>query len=386
MNNKLSRLNQVNVSTYLTDLKPGVGELNTQGALVVLDNTGDPNIQNLISSNYGFFIDDVFIAGGYGFKSLQEYKDFSKSVNKINDISAYTYYLANKIDQQEFTFDFTYSSDSNIMSPEYNAYGFICSYKFFKLSYTNNSYILNLSNQVNINYLNKIEIIPLTNTELDYEDNSTNGRFEYKVKLNYNNGSINTNYNNGIKIYSNNELITNSEQTLYITKPSGKYLADINIDIKNSKGESIYTYNIDNIAKWVGKLSYNPNKISNNSTNYNIWESSNYVNFRDSNFDWNNSDSLVAAQINTLLDLIDNSKSKKYTFEFEKEIEIPFSAGDNPLYDYIVTTKPYKIEFFFNGIQSYNWNMKKHGDDYIYQSPQKYIGKHTWVLKIYPTI
>ena len=59
MNNKLSRLNQVNVSTYLTDLKPGVGELDTQGALVVLDNTGDPNIQNLISSDYGFFIDDA---------------------------------------------------------------------------------------------------------------------------------------------------------------------------------------------------------------------------------------------------------------------------------------------------------------------------------------
>lgn len=385
MNNKLSRLNQVNVSTYLTDLKPGVGELNTQGALVVLDNS-DSNIQNLISSYYGFFIDDVFIAGGYGFKSLQEYKDFTKKINEITYISSYTHDLGRKIDQQKFAFKFSYSGDSNIMSPEYNTYGFICSYKFFKVSYTNNSYTLNLSNQVNINYLNRIEVSPKTNTDLDFEDNSSNGRFEYQVNLTYTNGSIKTNYNDNIKIYTNNELVTESGQIFYISRPANKYSADINIDIKNSRGELIYTYNMPNIAKWVGKLSYNPNKISNNSTNYNIWESSNYVNFRDTNFDWNNSDSLVAAQISTLLNLIDNSKSKKYTFEFEKEIEIPFSAGDNPLYDYIITTKPYKIEFFFNGIQSYNWNMKKHGDDYIYQSPQKYIGKHTWVLKIYPTI
>ena len=386
MNNNLLRLNQVNVSTYLTDLKPGVGELNTQGALIVLDNTGDPNIQNLISSPYGFFIDDVFIAGGYGFSSLEEYKNFSKAINKISDISAYTYYLGNKIDQQEFTFKFTYSNDSNIMSPEYNTYGFICGYKFFKLSYTNNSYILNLSNQVNINYLNRIEINPITTTDLDFEDNSSNGRFEYQVNLNYNNGSVDINYNNGIKIYTNNELVTESGQTFYITRPSGKYLADINIDIKNSRGDLIYTYNMPNIAKWVGKLSYNPNKILNNSTNYNIYEGSNYINFRDTSFDWNTSNTLVSGQLQTLLDLIDNCKSKKYYFEFEKEIEILFSAGDNPLYDYIVINKPYKIEFSFNGIKSYNWNMKKHGEDYIYQSPQKYIGKHTWVLKIYPTI
>ncbi len=386
MNNKLSRLNQVNVSTYLTDLKPGVGELDTQGALVVLDNTGDSNIQNLISSYYGFFIDDVFIAGGYGFKSLDEYKNFTKKINKIDDVSSYTYYLANKIDQQEFSFDFTYTGDSNIMSPEYNSYGFICSYKIFKVSYTDNSYILNLSNQVNINYLNKIEIEPLTITDLDFEDTSINSRFEYKVNLNYNNGSVKTNYNDGIKIYTNNELITESGQTFYISRPSGKYLADINIDIKNSRGETIYTYNIPNIAKWVGKLSYNPNKILNNTTNYNVWESSNYINFRDTNFDWNNSDVLVAAQIDTLLDLVDNCKTTVYNFNFEEETEINFSAGDNPLYDYIVTSKPYKIEFFFNGIKSCNWNMKKHENDYIYQSPQKYIGKHTWVLKIYPTI
>lgn len=379
MNNKLSNLNTVNVSTYISDIKPGTQQLNTKGSLIVCDNSEGNN--NDISSYYGFYIDDVFIAGGYGFKSLQDYKDYLKKTDKIKDINDKVEELEEIISQQDFKFNFTYTGDSNIMSPEYNTYGFICSYKFFKLSYVNNSYTFNLSNNVNVNYVNNIDITPITE-DLNYEDNN---RFEYQITYNYI-GNTHIKYNDDIKIYVNSQVINENPKTLYLDKPQNKYSENLSLSIKNKRGEEIYSYNIPEFAKWKGSLNFVPDRI-NLPINYGVkYGSSNYVNFRDTNFDWDNSDETKHAQIENLLELIEESKgTNKLKFEFEKEIPIVFNCGDSVLYDYIIMNQDYYIEFWFNGIKSYNWNKKKHGNDYIYQSPQQYSGEHTWVIKIYPT-
>ena len=63
------------------------------------------------------------------------------------------------------------------------------------------------------------------------------------------------------------------------------------------------------------------------------------------------------------------------------------------MYDFLVFTTNYQeVEFYFNGIRSKNWKCKERtvldennnvtGTYYIWQSPQRYVGEHSWTIRV----
>ena len=135
---------------------------------------------------------------------------------------------------------------------------------------------------------------------------------------------------------------------------------------------------IPNMLKWEDKFVIFPTNDENIDEMYNIY------NFRDTNTDLSD-----PTCYNIYLTLIsDNFIEEKYiSLNNSDIIDLEFSSN-TPSYDYIIFRNNYNnIEFYFNGLESKNWEVKRlqRGDEhyfYIWQSPQKYVGHHTWKIKI----
>ena len=382
MNSKLTRLDKIPVSSYITNIVPGNTGLDPNGSLVIFDTTGDPNLQNIISSDYGFFVDDTFIGGGYGFRTLDEYNTFKQKANLINDIPAQIEQLNRKIQDRDFSIRFV--DQNKMISPEYNTYGFVTSYQYFDIQSTgSNSYTLNLNIKDNFTYLTHINITNNSLTSPSFENNDT---IPYTIEFMNNVKTSTYPYNEQLKIYCNDTFLDRSSNihTGTLTRDTDTtYSKDLDIKIVNNENKVIYSYFIPNFGVWYGRYYAFPRAEIN--INYGNYLLSNYLNFRDTEFSFTSSIPSIQDQISNLLSLVQVGTSSVLEFEFEKEFNVTFNSGDTPLYDYLVFNRQYGIDFYFNGMKSQNWKCQRKDSLYIWQSPQQYKGEHIWKIKIHPT-
>ena len=415
MDNYLKSLHQSYVFAYILDYQPPK-TLVDHGVMTIVDNN-DNKISYLLSY-YGFYIDNVFIAGGHGFRNfedIQKAKDIIDNFDNIQDeISENFTKLYNKKTVFEFNGTETFQNgdhpvDLNILSPEYNSYNYITSYKYFKVDEIDNvpnpldyKYTLSIHTQNDLRYIENINIEPNNgdNQSIDVENINATNTQKYKVKLtiNQNTSSNIIQENEDLKLYlysriseerKNDEIKYNTEASNIVlsyefNKPINSFDDDLILELRKSSAEPneenvVYSYIIHNFLKWQDKFTMYP--ISGD----NILENINNYNFRDTNTDLNSTSTDINTTFKTLVNNIFQN-SRLINVDTSNEIELEFSSN-TPVYDYLIFRNQYtNIEFYFNGLQSHNWvcesidiNSKTY---YIRQSPQKYVGNHTWKIKI----
>lgn len=408
MNEHLKSLNQSYVFAYILNYQPASST--DIGALTIVDNS-EGNISYLLSS-YGFYIDNIFIAGGHGYRTKEELATSSyinSSYNAVyNEITEKLEDLATK--KTIFTFKGTETADIgnnevnlNILSPEYNSYNFITSYKYFKVdesidSETSNlKYVLSLNSQDDIRYIENIKIEPNNtndNDVIDIENINASNTQKYKIKLSIDQKTSSNvvQYNENLKLYlyskisgqykdeeiEYNKDASNISLSCEFNKPSNNFNDDLVFEIRKSSQEIIYSYIIPNFLKWQDKFIIYP--ISSSTIIQNL----NNYNFRDTNTNLNDKSIDIFNVYKSLVD--DNFNDDNFiNVDTNNEIELEFSSN-TPIYDYIIFRNQYDVEFYFNGLKSNNWvcetitiNSKTY---YIWQSPQKYVGNHIWKIKI----
>ena len=386
MNTTLSKLNNIPVSTYITNLDPinHKNLLNSYGSLIVADNS-ENNITNM-SSYYGIYVDNVFVAGGYGFKTFEEYSKSLQDSEYLNkDIKKEIEDLKKRIGNEEFGFNSNITK-SHIISAEYNTYGFICEYKWFQFQdIGNNTYTFNINNPSSVKKISNIYIRPTNEGHVEYDNDQA--PFNYSVTLEYDNLSDWPQYNADLSIYVNSEKINpinpaTTTVSKVIQKENGKFYKDLTLEIKNKNNKIVYSYFIPKFAKWEGKFIAVPD--ASKGLDVSKYDNTIYLNFRDTGFTWTPpaTDTTTLNQISNLDELFSKYTEYRY-FEFGEEFEVTFNSGTTPLYDYLIFDKIYQnIEFYFNGIKSNNWYMEIRNGKYIWQSPQPYLGQHTWKIKI----
>lgn len=411
MNSHLQSLHQSYVFAYILNYQPPASS-SDNGVMTIVDNS-ENNVTSLLSQ-YGFYIDNVFIAGGYGFKTLE---DLQKAQDVANDFENFTYNLNNALKdlsnkQTIFVFKGTEEAEIgsqevnlNILSPEYNTYNYITTYQYFKLTEETNlnasniKYILSLKTQSDIRYVDNINIINNNDDEndvIEIEDLTTVNAQKYKIKVNiHQNTSSNIlQYNDDLNIYVYSKVneefkdtpitLTNTEnisKDIEFNRPASGFIDDLVIEIRKpgaNVGEEnvIYSYIIHDFLRWQDKFIIYPTPGTDALTQYNKY------NFRDTDTDINDSNCYSIYQ-----QLIqDNFIEDNYiNADTNNEIELNFSSNI-PCYDYIIFRNQYDLEFYFNGLQSHNWVYETitvgSQQYYIWQSPQRYIGNHTWKIKI----
>lgn len=380
MNNSLQRLNNVPVSSYITSINPITGKstLNPNGTMIIYDNTGE-NKSNIITSDYGFFVDDVFIAGGYGFPTVSSYTGVMNKLGRITYFDEKIPQLEQKID--DILFEFKWKDDNKLISPQYNTYGFVTSYQYFSLTYTGNSYLFSLNNQPNVTHISNISISKVNDIP-DYEENDA---VVLSYSLTHYSAGVSLDYNNRCKINIGGENIDKTLQLgqIKIQRQQGVSEKDIELVIKDNSNNILYSYIYPSLAKWYGNVIPIPQDTS---VDYSSYSLSNYVNFRDTSFSWTADNDTQRDQLTSLKSLLGGQyqEHEPIKFEYNKKFNITFNSGETPLYDYILLNKQYNAQFWFNGLKADNW-MRKQSEDrqyYIYQSPQQYIGEHTWTIQI----
>ena len=413
-----------NFSTYITDISPNLNT--TNGALTIVDNNYPNIIDGLVPNTNNIFLDNIFIAGGYGFASIEDYNKASYLITTYNDSYIYLLNEINKINNLRFNLEYTYETSENILDKKYNKYGFITSYKYLDVyNNDNNTYTISLKekdtkyidnidfkiiksedeqNNITFSDTNFIEIGQTTtlcylftrfnnNGNIDDLNQSTGDIYinDYKIDL------LNDFYNieNELNVY-NNDLIYKS--SLRFDKYHNE---DINLVCKRND-EIVYSYTYKNFLKWrytalpfnTKKLSILINTLSENSQNMlrSIYVFDRY-NFNDINFDENSVE--INNAIADIFEFVENNYDNMSIF-LDDETNIEF-LGDGYIYnddsvymhDYIVvrleTSNYPEFDFYLNNILNNGWNslLINYGNvQYkIFQSPQKYIGKHTWTIK-----
>ena len=373
MNNDLRRIEGKSFQSYIGEYFPLYSET-SYGQFVIVDNTGEQSIDGLVPNTYNLFIDHIHIASGYGFAS---YTDFNNEIEKIsysynNVIELLNY---NENSEQISLFNISVNPINNYFTT-YNSYGFATSY--ISLSFnkkTNNDYKYNYELFLNKYYLKYINVIGIEHKKDDLNNDITivNSKDDFPITLNL---SIGNNSNGDITLLQN-EKIKISHSSIY---PEAKMIIegnsissntqDINIEFNDNYEEDLiieylYEENIlskqvfSNVLKWSEKIIPYP-------------KSTIYENIDNAILD--------PEFMNNYMNIIP-----------ENDIEIEFNGGTLFTYDYIITDSNLNIEFYFNGIKSNNWTCKEKdysdtpsigGIYYIWTSPQKYCGAHTWKLKI----
>lgn len=415
-----------NFSTYITDISPNL--ITTNGALTIIDNNYPNIIDGLVPNTNNIFLDNIFIAGGYGFASIEDYKNASYLITTYNNSYIYLLNEINKINNLKFNLDYTYENTENILDKKYNKYGCITSYKYLSIynsENNDNTYIISL-NEKETRYIDNIDFKIIENEEdennIIFNDNNyveigKTTTLCYLFTRYNNNGNIDELEKSSSDIYINDYKINLSEDfydnennlCLYnndlIYKSSLRFdkyhNENINLVCKRDS-EIVYSYVFENFLKWrYTALPFNTKKLSiliNNSFNENsnqlkdIYIFDRY-NFNDINFDENSTEMNYA--INTVFNFVDNNYDNMSIF-LDDETDIEF-LGDGYVYDddivymhdYIVVrletnNYPY-FDFYLNNILNNGWNdllINYNNVQYkIFQSPQKYIGKHTWTIR-----
>jgi len=413
MNTHLQSLNNSYVFAYIINYRP-LQQLTDTGTMTIVDNS--ESTINLFPSEYGFFIDNIFIAGGYGFRTNEELRNTMSVISNFDNFKEELHNTLENLSSKKTLFSFkgtTISSingevqNQNILSPEYNTYNFITSYKYLKLTGENVEdsmdyrYTLSMNLQEDIRYIDDISISNNNQDEADsIEINANNSvnidKFNIRLDILQNTSNNIIKYNSDIKLYLYSKIgenykqqeieLTNTQNTtkyIEFEKPENSFTDDLILELRKP-GENpgdeniIYSYSIPNLLKWEDKFVIFPTNDENIDEMYNVY------NFRDTNTDLSDPECY-----NIYLTLISNNfvEEKYISLNNNDIIELEFSSN-TPSYDYIIFRNNYSnIEFYFNGLQSKNWEVKRiqRADEhyfYIWQSPQKYVGHHTWKIKI----
>lgn len=402
MKDFLIRKNNVAVSAYITDLNPG--QITTNGALTIIDNS-DPsnNIIGLPPNSYSLFLDNLFLASGYGFSSYTEYNKASYIVSTYSGVYSYIINELDKLNNNSIILNYSYTD--NKLDKDYTTYGWLKRYKTLDINrLSNTSYEFVLTNHDNIGFINDIQLYTYSNNK-KIEDYVNVGD-TVQIYLNLYKSVSNNQKDNDIITYApdinfNGEMIDlndsnnviNTDGYFYITRSIENtdnnnntiYNKDFEL-ICSRNNEVVYHYIFKDAIKWRYKiLPFNTDILNllhiNNIEFLKILDA---YKFSDINF--NNSD--ITNSLNYLMnDYIDKMifLDDDCNIEFEgymyKNNDIYSSS-----YDYfIIESGIYDFDFYFNDIKNNNWNyitFVYNDKTYrLYQSPQKYIGKHTWKIK-----
>lgn len=428
MKDFLKNKHNVVVSTYITDKNPS--SITTNGALTIIDNSDpDNNIQGLVPNSYSIFLDKLFLASGYGFSSYNQFETALYVISSYD--SAYSYVLNkfNEINDKTFDLEYSYQDLENKFDKVYNTYGWLKEYKKINVIRKNaNSYIISLT-KVENNYINNtgLEIIggeniygqkytktgnllndKENNLKYNYFDLSYSAEIKFWFKRNNSNNKLEV-INNAPQLYINNELIdfedTNdgNDDISYIIRnlesPQTYKTQDITFICKRDDN-IIYSYTFTNAIKWRYKiLPFNTN--TNNALkqlqlttilaldNYNFNNTGFDSSIDDGNFILEDISSFIQNSLDNMIYLDDNTEIEFSGIGYQYDItndENKQTINYFP-YDYIlVQYNTIKNDFYFNGIKNNSWNYIEFdygqlGTYRLYQSPQRYIGKHTWTIK-----
>jgi len=395
MKNFLIRKNNVAVSAYITD---DLSQITTNGALTIVDNS-DPsnNIKGLPPNSYCLFLDNQFLASGYGFSSYLDYYRGSYIANSYEGMCSYIINELDKLHNHSIDVDYTYNDKK--IDIEYTTYGWIKSYKTLEISKESNTlFKFELIDHKELGYINNISFytsynqgfVPVdTNTQiyLNLYKNVTNKDSEiisYAPTIKFNNEPIDLNDVNSVKNKDTYFCITRD-----INYTNNVYDKNFEL-ICTRNNEVVYHYIFENGVKWRHKILPFNTKDFNllyNDDYFILLHNLNTYRFSDIRFGdisqgiTNTLKNFIRDNINNFVFLDDTN-----TIEYEG-IEYTFGSDTyNSSYDYfIVEAGTYDFDFYFNDIKNNNWNyitFEYNNKDYrLYQSPQKYIGKHNWKIK-----
>ena len=382
--------NSTYFQSYITNSHPEL--IQTVGAMTIVDNTNN-TIPNLPDA-YSLFIDDTFIATGYGATTYEDYSNISYVISSYNQAFSYFDDEINKIYNN---LHITYNNNI-ILNKELNEFNFITSYTVLNMDVRKET----IDDRISTTYAFSQETIGckyLDNVSFEYDDNNSDAN-TCTIKMSYIMEGSNKNINDNIemriipkynatsitlgdgenKIYPMIEFSTSSGvATFGFNSPESKIMEDLTFQFaKNNK--VIYSYTYKNLLKWP-TICYAFPPVPNDSDNkYATYLNTlNGFNFRNSNMP-EESKTTIMTNTEKIMNGLDSQEIE------EDELTVTF-INSWASYDYIVLFKKFtlnsNIEFYFNGIRSNNWyNISTDNADYnIWQSPQKYIGSHDWTIK-----
>jgi len=370
MANNLVNINRKDFSAYVSE---NPYNINTLGALTITYNVNGSS--GLFPSEYGLYVDDTFIASGVGFKDKLEYISYMNDINTLKtNVEHLNELLNEENDDTQRDIEIIYDKNEyNVFGNDYNKYGTLTSYNYIDLN--NNSpysYLFTPKHKQLTNYITDIKLSNLS------EDVEYNNNFTGKILITLNSGNQ---LPDDINVYykyfdENNERevqISNTTNNFSISNNEVES-KDLYIVIKRNDNV-IYEEKFENVLKWVDKL-YISSSINNNLRTLN-----NYDFYYDYDSNKTNIDNALRNLIN------DNIFTK--SFLLNEDIELNFDNSDL-YYDYVILKNEYNIDFYYNGIKTNSWDKisfmpnsnQPNVKYFIYQSPQKYLGKHTWIINI----
>ena len=266
----------------------------------------------------------------------------------------------------------------NYLQLNYNSDDTQVSYTLVSLNKRTNNFITNISVSINQDNSHISESID-GNITLTFNSSQSNvGLVDYQINYgipsNMNNFSLQNISINGERQYN---------QSFSFDSPGKITEEDFNIQIIHNylnNSYPVYSYTYPKLLKWKNYMQYSS---SSNINNYN----GDYTIVNE--FNLTDSATPLTGEIGNAFSNIINIENFNIYYSYDEDIELNFQ-NSTPLYDYIYLIEDVDVEFYFNGIRSNNWHggkIEKSIDGtnqtfYIYQSPQKYIGEHTWVIKI----
>lgn len=364
------------------------------GALTIVSNSSGQNDVSL-------YVDTEFIASGFGFPNKSSYlaginviQSLRSEVDQINNILGSN---QNNNTLKNTSLQYNYidgDNDNNMFGQEYNNYGMPVSYNYLRLSQTESStevtYILSSNKRTSHNYITDIDVSITNdyyhisnaangNITLTFKNTSQVGLQDYEVQYGQVGGTMTS-------IDLENISINGSKQYVkqFSFNPPGEIIEkDFSIQLIHNymtNSYPVYSYIYPSLLKWKNYILYSSANSNNTHTsdytavnNFNLTDSSNYLS------------GTIAESFSNIINL----NEFNIYYSYGEEIKLEFQ-NRTLLYDYIYLVEDADVEFYFNGIKSNNWHGGKiqksvNGSQktfWIYQSPQKYIGSHTWIIKI----
>lgn len=409
MKDFLVRKNNVAVSAYITDLNPS--QITTNGALTIIDNS-DPsnNIVGLPPNTYSLFLDNLFLASGYGFSSYNEYNKASYVVSTYSGVYSYIINELDKLNNNSIVIKYSYTD--NKIDKDYTTYGWLKRYKTLDITkLSNTSYEFKLTNHDNLGFINDIQLYSYSNGK--QIENYANVGDTVQIYLNLYKSTRTRQKDNDIIAYAPNikfngetidlsdvSNVTNADSYFYITRTVDNidntnntiYNKDFEL-VCSRNNEIVYQHTFKNAIKWRYKI------LPFNTSVLNLLFTSGNVNYSDllksldsyKLSDINFNIMYITDGLNSLMNNMNEFADKMVYIDDDCNIEFEgymYRNGDlyDSSYDYfIIEAGIYDFDFYFNDIKNNNWNYITFGHNdksyRLYQSPQKYIGKHIWKIK-----
>lgn len=423
MKNFLANKHNVALSAYITDKNPyaSPAQITTNGALTIIDNSDPSNhIEGLVPNSQSIFLDNLFLASGYGFSSYEYFESASYIINTYEGVITYIEDEINELRNKTFNLEYSYDVENKI-DHVYNTYGWLKEYKKLNVKRTNTyTYLISL-NTIYTPYINNIQLelregkkingqINQTNTytDLTYNYFNINSKPTVQISLFINNDtSINDEDNtltikekikmNGPDLYINNEFVDlnkfNESGNLltYTINPeninSNYNTQNLSLVCKNGD-DIVYSYMFNDLIKWRYEMLPFNTEMINILSQLNI---ESILTF--DNYEFSDNDFVLPNNIkNEILLFVHNNENNMVYLDDNTEIEFSGTGykSNNSIFfthDYIlIKYNSIKIDFYFNNIKNNNWNYIELEDDNediyrLYQSPKRYIGKHKWIIK-----